>query len=235
MLAFVLAPLGPACFGSGHAQSASGVPRELGCVPPSPFPDTCAAGIGARFPALLSGTRPGDTDASPPMGQMSEAAAHAKRLFDSERWAEAVEALQLVAAGQTGDDLATRQLAEYHLAISLYRLKSYRGAADLFVAIRAAPSHLKRAESLLWVGRLALDGTCPIDRVMHTLAKATDEEIARFDNPQQRALHAGLLHARARAELDLGDRSRAALDFRRVLGDERLGSTAQACLSEASR
>jgi hypothetical protein len=169
------------------------------------------------------------------MGQMSEAAAHAKRLFDSERWAEAVEALQLVAAGQTGDDLASRQLAEYHLAIALYRLKSYLGAADLFVAIRAAPSHLKFNESLLWAGRLALDGTCPVDRVMHTLAKATDEEIARFDNPLQRALHAGLLHARARAELDLGDRRRAAADFQRVLGDERLGSTAQACLVEASR
>src|SRR5690606_4281877 len=56
-------------------------------------------------------------------GQMTEAAAAAKQLFDKERWNEAAQALHAVVTGETGDDPGNKQLAEYYLAIALYRLK----------------------------------------------------------------------------------------------------------------
>src|ERR1700753_4429972 len=55
-------------------------------------------------------------------GQLTEEAAAAKRLFDKDRYAEAAVALYRVVAGQTGDDPGNQQLAQYYLAVSLYKL-----------------------------------------------------------------------------------------------------------------
>src|SRR5262245_55596369 len=56
-------------------------------------------------------------------GQMTEEAANAKRLFDTERWSESALGLYRVYKGETGDDAGNRQVAQYQLALALYRLK----------------------------------------------------------------------------------------------------------------
>src|SRR5215470_10764229 len=68
-------------------------------------------------------------------GQMTEEAAAAKRLFDKDRYAEAAVALYRVVAGQTGDDPGNQQLAQYYLAVSLYKLKFYQASYALFSLI----------------------------------------------------------------------------------------------------
>src|SRR5450755_2198872 len=120
-------------------------------------------------------------------GQMTEAAAAAKQLFDKERWNEAAQALHRVVSGETGDDPGNKQLAEYFLAISLYRLKFYQASYAIFSVIADNPNHVKFKETLLWLAKLATQLPEPAD-IIERVGKYNDEQVGRFDNDQQRDL-----------------------------------------------
>src|SRR5262245_30740428 len=75
-------------------------------------------------------------------GQMSEAARSAKALFDAQKWEEAALALYGVVAGDK-DDEGNKQLAQYFLSISLYRMKLYQASYALFGFIADNRNHLK--------------------------------------------------------------------------------------------
>jgi hypothetical protein len=121
-------------------------------------------------------------------GNPTEAAAQAKALFDKERWNEAAQALHRVRAGETGDDPGNKQLAEYFLAISLYRLKFYQASYQIFSGVADNPNHLKFKETLLWLAKLATQLPEPAD-IIERVGKYNDEDLARFDNEQQRDLY----------------------------------------------
>jgi tetratricopeptide (TPR) repeat protein len=121
-------------------------------------------------------------------GQMTEEAAAAKKLFDRERWSEAALALHRVTAGETGDDEGNKQLAQYYLAISLYRLKFYQASYAIFSVIADNRNHHKFKETLLWLAKLATQLPEPAD-IIERVGKYTDEQVGRFDNPQQRDLY----------------------------------------------
>ncbi|MGK3994678.1 tetratricopeptide repeat protein [Sorangium sp. So ce1024] len=140
------------------------------------------------------GTKPNkeinlDDDAGPvTAGQMTEEAAQAKRLFDSERWSDAALKLKRVVDGDTGDDEGNRQIAQYHLAIALYRLQFYQASYAIFSQIADKPNHLKFNETLLWLSKLATQLPEPAD-IIERVGKYKTEQIARFNNPQQRDLY----------------------------------------------
>jgi tetratricopeptide (TPR) repeat protein len=117
-------------------------------------------------------------------GQMTEEAATAKRLFDGERWSEAALGLYRVYKGETGDDPGNRQIAQYHLAIALYRLKFYQASYGIFSEIADKPNHLKFNETLLWLSKLATQLPEPAD-IIERVGKYTSDAIGRFKNPQQ--------------------------------------------------
>lgn len=121
-------------------------------------------------------------------GQATEAAASAQAMFKKERWSEAALGMYRVVSGQTGDDPGNRQLAEYYLAISLYRLKFYQASYAIFSVIADNPNHLKFKETLLWLAKLATQLPEPAD-IIERVGKYTDEQVARFDNSQQRDLY----------------------------------------------
>lgn len=121
-------------------------------------------------------------------GQMTEEAAAAKKLFDRERWSEAALALYRVVNGETGDDPGNKQLAQYYLAICLYRLKFYQSSYAIFSVIADNNNHLKFKETLLWLAKLATQLPEPAD-IIERVGKYSDAEIARFNNPQQRDLY----------------------------------------------
>jgi len=121
-------------------------------------------------------------------GQMTQEAAAAKKLFDRERWSEAALALHRVVNGETDDDPGNKQLAQYYLAISLYRLKFYQASYAIFSVIADNRNHLKFKETLLWLAKLATQLPEPAD-IIERVGKYTDEQVARFDNPQQRDLY----------------------------------------------
>jgi tetratricopeptide (TPR) repeat protein len=117
-------------------------------------------------------------------GQMTEEAATAKRLFDGERWSEAALGLYRVYKGETGDDPGNRQIAQYHLAIALYRLKFYQASYGIFSEIADKPNHLKFSETLLWLSKLATQLPEPAD-IIERVGKYTGDAVGRFKNPQQ--------------------------------------------------
>jgi len=120
-------------------------------------------------------------------GQPTEEAAQAKRLFDAGKWTEAALALKKVTAGETGDDEGNKQIAQYHLAISLYNLKFYQASYALFSEIAEKPNHNKFNETLLWLARLAIQLPEPAD-IVERVGKYDKDQIARFDNAQQKTL-----------------------------------------------
>lgn len=132
-------------------------------------------------------TAPKDAGVTPQAGQMTEQAAQAKRLFDGEKWADGALALYRVYKGETGDDEGNKQLAQYHLAIALYRLKFYQAAYGIFSEIADKTSHLKFNETLLWLSKLATDLPEPAD-IVERVGKYSDAQVNKFDNDQQRDL-----------------------------------------------
>ncbi len=121
-------------------------------------------------------------------GQMTEEAAQGKRLFDAERWSEAALVLKRVIDGETGDDEGNKQIAQYHLAIALYRLQFYQASYAIFSEVADKPNHLKFNETLLWLSKLATQLPEPAD-IIERVGKYKTEQVARFNNPQQRDLY----------------------------------------------
>jgi tetratricopeptide (TPR) repeat protein len=130
----------------------------------------------------------GASDAPVTAGQMTEEAAQGKRLFDAERWSEAALILKRVVDGETGDDEGNKQIAQYHLAICLYRLQFYQASYGIFSSIADKPNHLKFNETLLWLSKLATQLPEPAD-IIERVGKYKTDQIARFNNPQQRDLY----------------------------------------------
>lgn len=132
--------------------------------------------------------KPADNGPPPTAGQMTEPAAQAKRLFDGEKWLDAALGLYRVYKGETQDDEGNKQLAQYHLAIALYRLKFYQAAYGIFSEIADKPNHLKFNETLLWLSKLATDLPEPAD-IVERVGKYNDAQIEKFNNPNQRDLY----------------------------------------------
>src|SRR5688572_8214794 len=121
-------------------------------------------------------------------GTMSEGARAAKALFDEQKWPEAALALYGVVAGETGDDDGNKQLAQYFLSISLYRMKLYQASYALFGFIADNRNHLKFGETLLWLAKLATQLPEPAD-IIERVGRYRDTEIASFNNDKQKELY----------------------------------------------
>ena len=121
-------------------------------------------------------------------GAPTEGFATAKKLFEKEKWSDAALGWYRVVSGDTGDDAGNKQLADYYLAICLYRLKFYQASYAIFSVIADNKYHLKFGETLLWLAKLATQLPEPAD-IIERVGKYTDSEIARFDNAQQRDLY----------------------------------------------
>jgi hypothetical protein len=121
-------------------------------------------------------------------GQMTEEAASAKRLFDKQRWAEAAGALHRVVSGESGDDPGNQQNAQYWMAISLYHLKFYQASYAQFAQVAQNKNHLKHGQTLLWLAKLATQLPEPAG-IIDSVGRYTGEDLARFNNPQQRDLY----------------------------------------------
>lgn len=169
----------------GGKKPAAGAPK--GGAPKQPGA-AGGADIELDEPAQPAQPKAADNGPPPTAGQMTEPAAQAKRLFDSEKWIDASLALYRVYKGETQDDEGNKQLAQYHLAIALYRLKFYQAAYGIFSEIADKPNHLKFNETLLWLSKLATDLPEPAD-IVERVGKYNDAQIEKFNNQNQRDLY----------------------------------------------
>ncbi len=177
------------CLTSVGASAQKGKPKKGG-KPAAAQPAATDVELDApATPATgAAGAKPVDNSPPPQAGQMTEQAAQAKRLFDGEKWQEAALALDRVRKGETGDDEGNKQLAQYHLAIALYRMKLYQAAYAIFSEIADKPNHLKFNETLLWLSKLATDLPEPAD-IVERVGKYNDAQIEKFNNSNQRDLY----------------------------------------------
>ncbi len=86
-------------------------------------------------------------------GELTEEGEQAKRLFDAERWAQAVLALRRVVDGETGDDAGNRQLAEVALAIALDHTGARVESRERLGAILRHRLHLGHERARAFVDR----------------------------------------------------------------------------------
>jgi hypothetical protein len=150
-------------------------PVDLDADQPSPHP-------GGK-PA-----RPVDNSPPPQVGQPTKAATQAKRLYDGEKWWEAADALFKVSSGATGDDEGNKQIAQFSLAKTLYKLRFYQAAYSIFSEIADKPNHLKYNETLLWLAKLATDLPEPAD-IIERVGKYNEDHVAKFSNKEQETLY----------------------------------------------
>jgi tetratricopeptide (TPR) repeat protein len=130
----------------------------------------------------------GDTGVTPTAGQMTEAAAKAKRDFNKGDWENAALGLYKVSHGETSDDEGNKQLAQFDLAIALYNKKFYQAAYGIFSEISEKPSHLKFNQTLLWLAKLATELPEPAD-IVERIGKYNEAQINQFKNDNQIALY----------------------------------------------
>lgn len=88
----------------------------------------------------------------------SEAFKRAQRDLKTEFWLDAANRLLTVARGDTRDDRAVRQVAEFQLAIALFRLNYYAEAKRLFQDVSETRGHPMQEEAYQWAHRKACSG-----------------------------------------------------------------------------
>jgi hypothetical protein len=125
-----------------------------------------------------------DNGVTPTAGQMTEAAAKAKRDFNKGDYENAALGLYRVYKGETGDDEGNKQLAQFDLAIALYNKKYYQAAYGIFSEIAEKPSHLKFNQTLLWLAKLATELPEPAD-IVERIGRYNEAQINQFKNDNQ--------------------------------------------------
>ena len=211
------APVSP---GPRASPSPSPSAPSLEAPPAAAAPLSCASAL----PAFA--TEPASAAPTPGVGQMSEEAAQAKRLFDKEQWAQAVPALERVMSGDTGDDEGNKQLAAYFRAVALHKGGRSPEAAAAFLGLAAQPTHLKHVETLLWLVKLA--DSAPV--VVHGFGFYDARSAARFANPEQHDVHQGALFLLGRERFERGAKAEAAELFAQVEPSSRWYVLAHECL-----
>ncbi len=131
---------------------------------------------------------PKDNGVTPTAGQMTEAAATAKRAFNKGDWENAALGLYKVYKGETQDDEGNKQLAQFDLAIALYNKKYYQAAYGIFSEIAEKPSHLKFNQTLLWLAKLATELPEPAD-IVERIGRYNEAQINQFKNENQIELY----------------------------------------------
>ena len=178
---------------STSAEAQRRKPKPPAAPAPAPAPAGQPAPVDLDAPTTP--TAPGGKAAkpvanSPPpqAGQPTDAAAQAKRLYESEKWWDAAQALYRVSTGETGDDEGNKQIAQFNLAKALYKLKFYQAAYSIFSEIADKPNHLKYNETLLWLAKLATDLPEPAD-IVERVGKYSEEQVGKFNNKEQQDLY----------------------------------------------
>jgi hypothetical protein len=95
----------------------------------------------------------GDPHASP-----SAVFVRAERDMKTEFWLDASKGLIAVVRGDTSDGRRVRQMAEFDLGISLFRLRYYDEARRVFSLVAADSKHPMQSDADDWVKRKACSG-----------------------------------------------------------------------------
>ena len=136
-------------------------------------------------------------------------------LYQNEKLWDAAASLHRVAAGETGEGQTAREIAEFHLGKAFYKLNLLQAAYSVFGDIADRPVHVAHAEALLWLGKLAEDLPDPAG-VVDRVGQYGEEDLAKFDNPEQRTLLSELRYLLGRSRYAGGRYAEAGSLFEKV-------------------
>ncbi len=115
-------------------------------------------GVGSAQDMVFTASDVGDAaePPPPPSGPPSEALANALRLYQQEKYAQAGVQFQRIVQGETGDEPANIQKAQFFLGKCFYHLGFYQAALGVFEEIAImSTGHLYFQTTLQWLAQLS--------------------------------------------------------------------------------
>ena len=168
----------------------------------------------------------GQTAAPPPpaQGPPSEALANALRLYQQEKYGQAAVQFQRIVDGETGDQPANVQKAQFFLGKCLYHLKFYQAALGVFEQIvNMGNGHLYFQATLQWLAQLARELPEPAD-IIGLVGKYGDSIsiLQQFNTSETKDLYNELLFLMGRFWYRQGEFAKARDFFLEVNKDSEL-------------
>jgi TolA-binding protein len=162
----------------------------------------------------------GEAAAPPPApsGPPSEALANALRFFQQERYAQASVQLQRIVLGETGDQPANVQKAQFFLGKCFYNLKFYQAALGVFEEIALmSTGHLYFKPTLQWLAQLARELPEPAG-IIGLVGRYGDSTavLQEFNKPEIKDLYNELLYLMGRYWYKMGEFAKARRFFMEI-------------------
>jgi tetratricopeptide (TPR) repeat protein len=136
----------------------------------------------------------------PPAGPPSEALANALRLYQQEHYAQAAVQFQRIVQGETGDQPANVQKAQFFLGKCFYHLGFYQSALGVFEEIALmSTGHLYFQTTLQWLAQLSRELPEPAG-IIGLVGRYGDSVsvLQEFNKPETKDLYNELLYLMGR-------------------------------------
>lgn len=152
----------------------------------------------------------------PAEGPPSEALASALRLYEEDDYDEAAVAFQRVADGETGDQPANVQQAQFFLAKCMYHLGFYQTALAIFDEItQLGTGHLYFDQTLEWLAQLASQLPEPAN-IIERVGRFGVDQLERFNTEESAELYNQLVFLMGRYQYSQGEFDQAVALFQKV-------------------
>jgi tetratricopeptide (TPR) repeat protein len=152
----------------------------------------------------------------PAEGPPSEALANALRLYESEHYDQAAIEFQRIVDGETRDQPANVQQAQFALAKCMYHLGFYQTALAIFDEItQLGTGHLYFDQTLEWLAQLASQLPEPAN-IIERVGRFGVEQLERFNTAESRELYDQLVFLMGRHQYNQGEFDAAVSLFQRV-------------------
>jgi tetratricopeptide (TPR) repeat protein len=161
-----------------------------------------------------------------PSGPPSEVLANALRFYQQERYAQAAVQLQRVMQGETGDEPANVQRAQFYLGKCFYLLGFYQAALGVFEEIALmSVGHIYFQQTLQWLAQLSRELPEPAG-IIGLVGRYGDSVAAlqQFNKPQTKDLYNELLYLMGRYWYQMGEFGNARNFFVGISEDSKLKS-----------
>jgi tetratricopeptide (TPR) repeat protein len=159
-----------------------------------------------------------------PSGPPSEALANALRFYQQERYAQSAVQLQRIVQGETGDEPANVQKAQFFLGKCFYHLKFYQAALGVFEEIALmSTGHIYFHSTLQWLAQLSRELPEPAG-IIGLVGRYGDSvnALQEFKRPQTKDLYNELMYLMGRYWYQMGEFGKARSFFKGVSADSDL-------------
>ncbi len=173
----------------------------------------CVGSVAAAQDMVFTSSDVGEVAAPPPppSGPPSEALANALRLYQQESYAQAAVQFQRIVQGETKDEAANVQKAQFFLGKCFYHLRYYQAALGVFEEIAMmSTGHLYFHTSLQWLAQLSRELPEPAG-IIGLVGRygGSISVLKEFNKPETKDLYNELLYLMGRHWYSQGEFAKA--------------------------